>query len=353
MIQNQKYKDTLTNSFDYAVLPMRWKQIQPQEQAFETASVDEWVDLLAHKRMPIIAGPLIDLTDGEVPDWMYIWEHDFDTMRELAYEYVQKVVTRYRKVVAVWNVCAGLHTNSVFPLSFEQIIELTRLLVAQVKTLLPTARTLVTVKYPYGEHHARSHASVPPMMYAEMVAQAGINFEAFGLEYEMGVPAPGLYTRDLFQFSSMLDKFSTLGRPLFLTSLGVSGRSTPDPRDTSEGKLDPTLAGKWKRPWDPELQAEWLLAAYRLALSKPYVESIAWATWPTSTPPFPPVDCSTTCSGPSPPSSASRKCAINSTNGNERSSPCSPRPPMPRRDGVAGHSHGNPGRSPGTESGHR
>ncbi len=276
VIQNQKYKDTLTGSFDYAILPVRWKQIQPQEHTFDAGPVDEWADLLAKKRMPIIAGPLIDLTEGEVPDWMYIWEHDFDTLRELAYEYVQKVVTRYRKSVAVWNVCAGLHTNSVFTLSFEQIIELTRLLIAQVKTLLPSARTLVTIKYPFGEHHSRSRSSVPPMLYAEMVAQAGINFEAFGLEFEMGIPAPGMFTRDLFQFSSMLDKFSTLGRPLFLTSLAVPGRSTPDPHDRWEGKMDPILAGKWKRPWDPELQAEWLSAAYRLALSKPYVESIAW-----------------------------------------------------------------------------
>jgi hypothetical protein len=276
IVQNQKYKDTLSSGFDYAVLPVRWTQIQPQEHTFEAAPIDEWAELLARKRMPIIAGPLIDLTEGEVPDWMYIWEHDFDTLRELAYEYVQKVVTRYRKSVAVWNVCAGLHTNSVFTLSFEQIIELTRLLIAQVKTLLPSARTLVTVKYPFGEHHARSRSSVPPMLYAEMVAQAGINFEAFGLEFEMGVPAPGMFVRDLFQFSSMLDKFSTLGRPLFLTSLAVPGRSTPDPRDRWEGKMDPILAGKWKRPWDPELQAEWLSAAYRIALSKPYVESIAW-----------------------------------------------------------------------------
>jgi hypothetical protein len=85
-----------------------------------------------------------------------------------------------------------------------------------------------------------------------------------------------MFTRDLFQFSSMLDKFSTLGRPLFLTSLGVPGRASPDLHDRSEGKLDPILAGKWKRPWDAELQAEWLAAAYRIALSKPYIESIAW-----------------------------------------------------------------------------
>jgi hypothetical protein len=85
-----------------------------------------------------------------------------------------------------------------------------------------------------------------------------------------------MYARDLFQFSCMLDKFSTLGRPVFLTNLGVPGRYTPDPHDHSEGKLDPILAGKWKRPWDAELQGEWLSGAYRIALSKPFVESIAW-----------------------------------------------------------------------------
>jgi hypothetical protein len=287
VVQNQKYKDTLCNNFDYAILPIRWNQLQPQEHTFDAAAVDEWADLLSKKRMPIIAGPLIDLTEGEVPDWMYIWEHDFDTLRELAYEYVQKVVTRYRKSVSVWNVCAGIHTNSVFTLSFEQIIELTRLLIAQVKTLLPSARTLVTIKYPFGEHHSRSRSSVPPMLYAEMVAQGGISFEAFGLELEMGVPSPGMFTRDLFQFSCMLDKFSTLGRPLFLTSLCVPGRSTPDPHDQSEGKLDPILAGKGKRPWDPELQAEWLSAAYRVALSKPYIESIAWGNLADISPTLP------------------------------------------------------------------
>src|ERR1035438_4494075 len=77
-------------------------------------------------------GPLIQLDEANLPDWMFIWEHDFDSIREQAYEYVQKVVQRYRKAVSMWNVVAGLNTNSAFSLSFEQIIELTRLLVSQV-----------------------------------------------------------------------------------------------------------------------------------------------------------------------------------------------------------------------------
>jgi hypothetical protein len=276
-VQNQKYRDTLAGSFDYAVLPMCWKQLQPEEQVFNTEALDDWVELLSRKRMPIIGGPLISFHEGDVPDWMFIWEHDFDTLRELAYEYVQKVVHRYRKAVGVWNVVGGIHASGSFSLSFEQIIELTRLLVSQVKAILPNARTVVTISEPFGEYHAKHGVGVPPMLYAEMVAQAGINFEAFGLELEMGVPRPGMFMRDLFQISCLLDKFSTLGRPVFLTATGVPGRSTPDAGDTSEGRLDPNAAGRWHRPWDPQLQADWMDAVYKLALSKPYVESIAWA----------------------------------------------------------------------------
>ncbi len=276
-VQNDKYRETLSGNFDYAIVPMTWRQMEPEEHRFDTGAVDEWIELLSKKRMPIIAGPLIRLDDRNLPDWMFIWEHDFDSIRELAYEYVQRIVQRYRKAVSMWNVVAGLHTNSAFSLSFEQIIELTRLLVSQVKAMLPNTRTLITVTQPFGEYHAKKTPSVPPMLYAEMVAQAGINFEAFGVEIEMGVPAPGRFTRDLFQLSCMLDKFSTLGRPLFVTAIGAPGKNSPDPDDTSEGRLDPAHAGRWRKPWDSQLQADWMDAVYHLALSKPYIESLAWA----------------------------------------------------------------------------
>jgi hypothetical protein len=275
-VQNAKYKELLSTGFDYAVLPMSWELLQPQEGTFKTEIVDEWVELLTKKRIPIVAGPLIDLTEAHVPDWMYIWEHDFDTLRELAYEYVQRVVTRYRKAVVVWNVCGGLNTNNVFTLNYEQIIELTRLLVSHVKTLIPNAKTLVTVKHPFGEFNARGRVGVPPMAYAEMVAQSGIGFDAFGLEIEMGVPSPGTYTRDLFQVSCMLDRFSTMGRPVFLTAVTCPGRNAPDLADQSDGKIDPGAAGRWRRPWDADLQADWMSGVYKIALSKPFVESIAW-----------------------------------------------------------------------------
>jgi hypothetical protein len=63
---------------------------------------------------------------------------------------------------------------------------------------------------------------------------------------------------------------------VFITALGVPGRHSPDPSDRSEGRLDPAAAGQWHKPWDPQLQADWMEAVYHMALSKPFVESIAW-----------------------------------------------------------------------------
>jgi hypothetical protein len=277
LVDNAEYRQSLVAGFDYAVVPLNWREIQPREQDFVTGPLDNLLDFLVTKKMPVVAGPIIDLQESHVPDWMFIWEHDYDTLRDLTYEHVQRIIQRYRRQVSVWNVVAGLHAHTAFTLNFDQTIEFTRLLVGQVKAALPAARTLITIRQAFGEYHARYRSTIPPLMYAEMVSQSGIPFEAFGLELEIGTPTPGGFVRDLFQISSLLDKFASLGRPLFLTAIACPSRNYPDPTDRSDGRLDPASAGRWRRPWDDALQADWVEAVSKLALSKPYVESLAWA----------------------------------------------------------------------------
>src|ERR1700722_5032827 len=45
-VQNARYKEMLSSAFDYAVLPMGLKTLQPQEGMFHTEPVDEWVETL-------------------------------------------------------------------------------------------------------------------------------------------------------------------------------------------------------------------------------------------------------------------------------------------------------------------
>ena len=67
-VQNEKYRETLVSNFDYAVVPMSWRQMEPEEHRFNTAAVDDWVELLTKKRLPVIAGPLIQLDENHLPD---------------------------------------------------------------------------------------------------------------------------------------------------------------------------------------------------------------------------------------------------------------------------------------------
>lgn len=275
-LRNQRVKDLLADNFDYAVLPMTWKLLQPKEETFETAAMDEWVEMLTRRRVPIIAGPIIDLSESAMPDWAYMWENDLDVLRDLMVDFIRKMVTRYRRAVAVWNVVGGLHCSTLPGVGFEQTIELTRLLVAQVKSMLPQARTLVTIRDPFGEHHASKSPGVPPMLYADTISQAGVNCDGFGLEIETGVPRTGGYTRDLFQLSCVIDKLSGTGKPVYITALGAPSRNGPDSGDRSQGKLDPNRAGRWREPWTPELQATWFDNVSRIALGKSFVESVTW-----------------------------------------------------------------------------
>ncbi len=88
----------------------------------------------------------------------------------------------------------------------------------------------------------------------------------------MGSYRPGLQTRDLMAFSSMLDQYAMLDRPITLSSFGVPS-SKIVPKDTLP---DTPSSGMWRQPWSESTQADWLSAYASVALSKPYIESVCW-----------------------------------------------------------------------------
>ncbi|MEM8873505.1 MAG: endo-1,4-beta-xylanase [Planctomycetota bacterium] len=259
-VRNAKYRETLAGKFDFVSLPLPWNQLQPDEDEFATEDADELVEQLHKRRLPIIGGPLIDISDKCLPNWLALYEDDFDTVRDLAFRYVSKIVGRYRGKISAWNVVGGLHLPGTFDGGFEQLVELTRLLVGQVKTLLPSARTLVTVTEPFGLYLA-SGEGTPPLLYAEMVSQSGVACDAFGLNIDLG-SAKG-EVRDLFQLSQMLDRYGALGKPLYLTAVGCPGKQVSN--------------GSWRHGFDRDVQAEWLESFYHIALSKPFVDSVTWS----------------------------------------------------------------------------
>ena len=272
----ESYQDRLREAFDFVSIPMPWKYTEPKERMHKFTQIDAWINWAARWNKPIHAGPLLSFEPTMVPEWLYIWENDYDSLRELIYEHIQKVVKRYSKYVQVWNVVSGIHAHNTFNLNFEQLMEITRMSCLLVKKLAPNSQVMIDLVLPWGEYYARNQRTIPPLLYADMAVQSGVKFDAFGVQLYMGVPIDGMFVRNLLQISSLLDEFVTLGKAVHVTTCQVPSSISADMWDAWGGQEAVPKAGMWHAPWSQRLQAEWLQAFYRIGISKPYVESICW-----------------------------------------------------------------------------
>ncbi len=271
-----EYTDRLREAFGFISLPLPWKQTEPKERHYEYSQVDAWINWAARAKRRVHAGPLLSFDAKHLPEWLYIWEHDYEALRDLTYEHIQRMVQRYERHVRVWNVVSGIHANNSFNLNFDQLMELTRMSCLLVKKLAPRAEVLIDLTMPWGEYYARNQRTIPPLLYADMAVQSGIKFDAFGLQLYMGVPVDGYYVRDLLQVSSLLDEFVGFGKGLHITACSVPSNMAPDAWDAWGGQQPIAKGGQWHQPWSPRLQAEWVQAFCRVAMSKPFVESVCW-----------------------------------------------------------------------------
>lgn len=267
--------DAIVKCADFVSVPMRWAELEPTEGKYSFARTDRWIEWAVTKaKLPVTAGPVLDFDAGGVPDFLYIWEHDYETLRDVVIEHVKQVVTRYRRTVNTWTICSGLHVASNFAISYEQAVDLTRVCVLIVKKLHPQAKVQIEIAQPWGEYTAevgsRAARSIPPAVYCELLNQVGVEFDAVALKVQMGVPLPGRSTRDLIALSALLDRYGKLDKPISLSVLGA-----PSAPVTAMGD-DALESGSWRKPWSPEQQGVWASRAMALAAGKPYVKSICW-----------------------------------------------------------------------------
>ena len=259
--------EVVSTSADLLVTPMRWVDLEPSEGKYATLPTDRWIEWAVTKcKLPVVAGPLIDFRAGKIPDFLYIWEHDYETLRDVVVAHLKKIVTRYRRTVHSWIACGSL-PSSVLPMNYEQVLDLTRTCALLIRKLHPGAKVLVELDQPWGEYAGASGngsagKSIPPTLYGELLNQLGLNLDGLVVRVAVGEAKPGRSTRDLMAISTMLDRLAALDRPL---TVSLSAPSVP----VAEG-------GQWRAGWSAEQQAAWLRAVGAMVAGKPYVQQVFW-----------------------------------------------------------------------------
>ncbi|MFQ6035257.1 MAG: endo-1,4-beta-xylanase [Sedimentisphaerales bacterium] len=270
-INNSEYVDRLLELFGSVMIPINWAQMEPQKGRFDFSAVDACMDVLGKRKLTIGAGPLLRFSKENLPKWLLRSEAEFEKIRETAYQFVSKVVTRYSGSIHKWYVISGLNVFNHFGFSFEQVLEMTRAANMATKAASNRAMRIIEISNPWGEYYATIPNSIPPLVYMDMVVQSGINFDAFGLVMRFGKNQSGMHVRDMMQISAILDYVGPVAKPLYITGVEV-------PSQNSDGLYSGKVAGIWHQEWDQSRQAQWIEQFYKIALSKPFVDAVTYST---------------------------------------------------------------------------
>jgi len=269
-INNSQYVEKLLELFGSVTIPINWAQIESHKGSYDFSMVDNCIDVLGKKKLAIGAGPLLRFSKEYLPKWLLRKGAEFEKIRETAYQFVLNVASRYSGSVRGWSVISGLNAFNHFGFSFEQVLEMTRAANMAAKQASDRALRIIEISNPWGEYYAMAPNTIPPLVYVDMVVQSGINFDAFGLAMRFGKNQSGMHIRDMMQISAILDYFGPVAKPLYISDVEVPSRN-------GDGLHRPEVAGVWHEEWDQSRQRQWIEQFYKVALSKPFVDTVTYS----------------------------------------------------------------------------
>ena len=269
-ITNPRYVGRLLKLFGFVTIPINWAQIESHKGSYDFSTVDACIDMLGKEKLAIGAGPLLCFSKEYLPKWLLHSRAGFEKVRETAYHFISKIVAQYSGSIRAWRVISGLNAVNHFGFDFEQVLEVTRAANMAVKAASDRALKIIEISNPWGEYYATTPNTIPPLVYVDMVVQSGINFDAFGLQMQFGKNQDGMHIRDMMHISAILDYFGSIAKPLYITGVEV-------PSQNGDGLHDGEVAGIWHQEWDQLRQGQWIEQFYKIALSKPFVDTVSYS----------------------------------------------------------------------------
>ena len=120
------------NAFNMAVVPICRRDVEASEGAFSWGVCDTQIEWCRTHGLRVCAGPLLQLDVHSLPDWIYLFEDDFENLQASATEFVRAAVTRYQGKVDVWQCAGRVSASEVLALSEEEKLLMTAAAIKEV-----------------------------------------------------------------------------------------------------------------------------------------------------------------------------------------------------------------------------
>ena len=249
-----------------------WGDLEPVEGQFRWDVSDAQLHWCRRKHLAAEAGPILEFHPSALPDWIWLFEGDFETITRMVESLTRQVVGRYKGKIATWHLVARPASSEMLGLSEDEQIRLTARVVQVARQVDPDAQMVVDLDRPWAEWMGNSPFQLGPLHLADSLARADLGLTGIGLEIAPGFSAPGSHLRDTFEFSRLLDLYSLLNLPLHVTLAFPSGASL-DPKATKGVKVE---TSQWPGLIDDASQRAWGSEWIALAAAKPFVKSVTW-----------------------------------------------------------------------------
>ncbi|MGE0609871.1 MAG: endo-1,4-beta-xylanase [Pirellulales bacterium] len=255
-----------------AIVQFNWRDIEQVEEELNWGFYDQQVDWCRAAGLRICGGPLLKMDDQALPNWLCLWEGNFDQLVQFVTQHVERTVLRYRGKVDVWQCAARVNLSDSLSLSEEERLRLTVLSIETVRRADPQTPVVLFFDQPWAEYMSRQDVVLSPFDFADAIVRAGIGLSGLGLEFNVGYRPGGCLPRSMLAFNRLLDHWSMLGLPLY-TAVTVPSADGKCPQ-TRGGVLP--LSNALPGGWSDKVQQIWGERLIGLMLSKPSVQGVFW-----------------------------------------------------------------------------
>ena len=272
--------DLFNAMFNSATVSAAWKQIESVEGEYDWGIVDRQLDWCESQKLMVRGGPLLDLGAAGLPDWLARWEHDVFNMQSFVCDFVETAISRYVGRIRVWEICTRMNTGGALTLNEESRLTLTARVLDVARQVDEEAQLIVRIDQPWGDYQSRGQHRLSPLQVVDALCRSGVGLSGVNLELAMGYRPRGSAPRDLLECSRLIDTWTVLDIPIFVTLVCPSNAST-DPFASPDVEVNPRA---WASPGNESDQANWIELMLELLVAKPRVAGVFLPNFSDGTP---------------------------------------------------------------------
>ena len=274
-VQGGELEKNYRDAFNSIGIPIGLAHMETAAGRIDFTRFDDLFEWAGRYGMRIVAGPLLNFQSKLVPDWLHLYDGDFQKLVESVESYVERAVMRYTGRVHLWHAVAGLNTPGPIDLDEEQIMRLAVVVIHTIRRADPRTPVLISVDRPWGEYLGGERHGISPVHFADALIRSNLGVNGIGLEMRMNYKEGGSLPRSLLDFGQQIDRWANLGLPL-LVQMAFPAESGDDPHAIRKSDVIATATGG---KTTPQVQDELAIRWINTMLAKGVVHGILWEGW--------------------------------------------------------------------------